>query len=198
MDNYFILTYKNRKGNIEATIDQQCSDTLLGEGLKDICLYLRNLAEDSSGKTDEKESSLTFSWKENEEAGQYDLLPAHDMIHRLEEIKKALTHSEKIYNGIKTSGFLTDDIIGNIDDIILAIQENGKKEAQEKYGDKIKYLFGTIAPEIIPVNELTADIKGMSYHSVLHIMSEIYGQIPGTKKSKFKRRINFDELTFDD
>ena len=58
MTNYFIIKYTHNKDYINATIDQQCDDISLGEGLKDICLYLKN--NHSQIFTDLKIENLLF------------------------------------------------------------------------------------------------------------------------------------------
>ena len=91
MTNYFIIKYTHNKDYINATIDQQCDDISLGEGLKDICLYLKNNHSQIFTEIQLSENrEFTISWEQDIISSNYLLMPGHDIIHRLKELKNVI------------------------------------------------------------------------------------------------------------
>lgn len=197
MTNYFIISYSHNKDRINSSIDQQCDDTALGEGFKDICLYLRNNRFQLFSESILSESrEFTITWDQDIASSDYLLMPGHDIIHRLEELKSVIEYSRNLEQRYKKFDFITDNMDINIDDIIVCLLNKGKKEAMNRYPKELTFLMTEVAPKLIPLNRVTMKISGMTFMAMKNILSEIYRQIPDERKSKFPYRIDFDELVF--
>ena len=197
MTNYFIIKYTHNKDYINATIDQQCDDISLGEGLKDICLYLKNNHSQIFTEIQLSENrEFTISWEQDITSSNYLLMPGHDIIHRLKELKNVIENSQNFEQKYKKFDFITDNMKINIDDIIVCLSDKGKKEAISKYSEELAFLMTKVVPKLIPLNQIKIEVSGMSFIMVKNILSEIYEQIPGERKNKFHYQIDFDELVF--
>ncbi len=194
MTELFTITYTQPSNNNTATLKRQCEASTLGEGLKDICLYLRNTPH-SVQPIPSGEAVLSIIWQKDASANDYKWMTAEDMKQKIETMKSILLQANNIDHRAHVNNFIINDLIQQMDNILLSLSENGKQTTIKQYKSQIKYIFNKISARLLPQNNLTVDFRGFVPTQIQEIMSTLYKQIPDSDKKKFKYKIDFDSLT---
>lgn len=194
MTELFTITYTQPSNNNTATLKRQCEASTLGEGLKDICLYLRNTPH-SVQPIPSGEAVLSIIWQKDASANDYKWMTAEDMKQKIETMKSILLQANNIDHRAHINNFIINDLIQQMDNILLSLSENGKPTTIKQYKSQIKYIFNKISARLLPQNNLTVDFRGFVPTQIQEIMSTLYKQIPDSDKKKFKYKIDFDSLT---
>ncbi|MEG2164564.1 MAG: hypothetical protein RRY55_08850, partial [Bacteroidales bacterium] len=164
----FDITYKcNEPEN--AMLHTWCSATDLGEGLKDILLYLQN-----GEKLNFSEESMPEGYfKCFVYNGQEDIdeLSDSELIIRIETVRDTLKNSGKIEDMVRMRGydFISSDIEGDCNMLILSIQSDGAKETIEKFCKKLHFILNTVGEGIIPRNFIVLEHQWISIKEILRV-----------------------------
>ena len=193
MNKYFVISYRKEYSE-EATINQNCKDELLGLGLKDICLYLKEMKRDLFPEYSSSNGELHILW--TYDPLKYTQLSANEFIRDLQEVKDNLTLSKDIEKQMRIHDFILTDIVQEIDTIILYAEENGTSATIEKYRKRLNFILGTLGKNEIIWNDISIRPFSLSFTDTQKILQKIYDHIPLKTKEKFPFQINFMDLTY--
>ncbi|WP_455496595.1 hypothetical protein [Coprobacter sp.] len=193
MNKYFVISYRKEYSE-EATINQNCKDELLGLGLKDICLYLKEMKRDVFPEYSSSNGELHILW--TYDPLKYTQLSANEFIRDLQEVKDNLTLSTDIEKQMRIHDFILTDIVQEIDTIILYAEENGTSATIEKYRKRLNFILGTLGKNEIIWNDISIRPFSLSFTDTQKILQKIYDHIPLKTKEKFPFQINFMDLTY--
>ena len=195
---FFTIRYEKTNRPGLATLDKECTAEELGEGLKDLCLYLRDMGPEEFDRHEADSGELFIYWEKLPHPGDYRDMPEQEITRKLQRMEDVLTHSEAISDRMKMSDFIIDDLNSTINQITLAFREEDRGQVMEQYKKKLDYLFGTIGRKLLPQNQVTVRHRGFTLPQIQQILSETYERIPEKDKKKFRYNVDFTGLVYDD
>ncbi len=196
MTELFTISYTQPSDRNTAVLHKECKSSSLGEGMKDICLYLKNILHPVHN-IPTQEATLHIVWQKDPSVNDYKWMSTEEMVQRIELMRNILVRSENIGQRVNMHNFIMDDITSQMDEILLSLSSGDKQATLKQYKSQIKYIFGALSSKLLPQNRLSVDFGGFIPSQVQEIMSTLYKQIPESDKKKFKYVIDFDVLTAD-
>lgn len=196
MNDYFAITSIKRSGPLSATLDKECTAIQLGDGLKDICLYLRDAAAAEFERFGADTGQLTIRWEDRPQADDYRSFSDAKLIAELDRMKDVLARSESIEHRMRVTDFLMGGFVDNMDQIVLMLQSEPRVQVQSKFKKELDYIFGTLSPKLLPQGLVTIDHRGYTLAEIQAVLTGLYDHLPDSDKREFRFDTDFKALVF--
>lgn len=193
----FEIIYRSEEPE-NAILHTWCKASELGEGLKDILLYLKN----SQKSGFETESAPEGYFKCYVYDGKEDIkeLSGEEIVRRLEIIRDAFKSTGKIEGSVRMQDydFVSSDIEKTCDKLILSVESAGVDETIKKQGDALNLVFNKAGKGVIPQRAIIFEHQNISFKEILRVMDDIFTKLPADVKKGLGYEIDFRALTYQD